>query len=388
MGLRRPNAASPDLKVPVHPSQTRVALDSLTSLRFIAAALVLAHHGAVFFMPGSPLQRVTNVGYVGVEFFFILSGFVLMWSFSPDLPVRTFYGRRIARIYPLYIVTTILAVPVLLLVGRSIGLWETITAVFGVQAWIPMTSFGEALNPVSWTISCELFFYAIFPFVARLVPRLRLRLTAAVILIVMVIVVILVITLTPIETAKALLYKGPWFRVGGFLLGVLLAQAMRAGYRPRFGLRLAFVVFVLSYAIAMFAGPIAVHLGIPNVRAWADLVMIPAVCMLITTAATSDLASTRTWLTAPQLVRLGQASFALYLTHYLIMMVVWHVVGDSLPPLQAVTVLVVTAVACIALSVPVFQRFERPLERSLRRRIGSPRQQTANPPAAGVVPSR
>ena len=69
-------------------------LDSLTGLRFFAAWLVLQHHFTNFGMiPG--LARFTGFGTTGVTFFFVLSGFVLTWSFVPsDTPGR-FYWRRV-----------------------------------------------------------------------------------------------------------------------------------------------------------------------------------------------------------------------------------------------------------------------------------------------------
>ena len=96
-------------------------LDSLTGLRFFAAEMVVIHHFSNFAtLPF--LWRYQGFGATGVTFFFVLSGFVLTWSFRPaDTPGR-FYWRRFARIWPLHAVTTLLALPVFYSMRDVLGL--------------------------------------------------------------------------------------------------------------------------------------------------------------------------------------------------------------------------------------------------------------------------
>ena len=80
--------------------------NSLTSLRFVAALLVFANHiGDAYAREGSALWQVLESGFVGVTFFFVLSGFVLTWTHSPADRPGQFFRRRIARIVPNYFVT-------------------------------------------------------------------------------------------------------------------------------------------------------------------------------------------------------------------------------------------------------------------------------------------
>ena len=83
----------------------RSRLDSLTGLRWWAAFGVFAYHMANL----APLrhQSLLNVGYTGVSFFFVLSGFVLTWSAKPSTGVRQFWWRRFARIWPAHFVALI-----------------------------------------------------------------------------------------------------------------------------------------------------------------------------------------------------------------------------------------------------------------------------------------
>src|SRR6185437_10791959 len=74
-------------------------LDTLTGMRFLAALpIVFLHVGSSFFGL-TPLRAAFGYGYVGVSFFFVLSGFVLTWS-TDRIPARRFWWLRFARIWP------------------------------------------------------------------------------------------------------------------------------------------------------------------------------------------------------------------------------------------------------------------------------------------------
>lgn len=354
-------------------------LHSLTSLRFFAAALVLVHHASMAFTPGGPVQRIANVGFVGVEFFFILSGFVLMWSYRP-MPLRYFYGRRVARIGPLHLLTALAAVPVLLLIGQAVEPLPSVLNVLLLQSWVPVEAFGASLNPVDWTLSCEAFFYLMFPFFARRIGGWNLRRAALVVVFGVLVTVALVGALLPLPVAQEILYKAPWFRIGGFLLGMMLAEAFRRGYRARVSMPVALAALVVSYGAATFAGTAARFVGLADVRAYADLVMVPAVLLLIAAAASSDLAGKAGVLHRPWLVWLGDASFALYIIHYLPLLVMSHFIG-VLPQPVGLALLVVFCAASVAASVIVYKRVEYPLEEKLRRRIGTAPVAGASTPA-------
>lgn len=137
-----------------------VDIKPLTSLRFFAAAgVVFAHYGYNY-----------NTGGLGVEFFFILSGFILSINYKSkfqtisSLGLRSYYISRIARIYPVHIVTFFISIP--LIIGTKVGysLTETISNILLVQAWYPAGSSLFSYNGVSWTLSCEIFFYFLLPF--------------------------------------------------------------------------------------------------------------------------------------------------------------------------------------------------------------------------------
>ena len=84
-------------------SNDQLYLEGLTSLRFFAALAVVIHHTRNAWANTVVTDYIGQVGWLGVSFFFILSGFVLMWSYKPSLSFRDFIIRRLIRIWPLHL---------------------------------------------------------------------------------------------------------------------------------------------------------------------------------------------------------------------------------------------------------------------------------------------
>ena len=128
-----------------------------------------------------------SILHQGVSIFFVLSGFILTYVY-PELPnaqaaVR-FLRARVARIWPGYVATTIIAV--LLYPAHIFGLdWITRVArslvnLAMLQSWWPAGPFFYSINGPSWSISTEFAFYCAFPFlIYRFRKRLPLTLLSA-----------------------------------------------------------------------------------------------------------------------------------------------------------------------------------------------------------------
>ncbi|MDG4896139.1 acyltransferase family protein [Mesorhizobium sp. WSM4976] len=97
------------------PSPAGSNLTQLTSLRFFAAVYVLAFHSVD--INGAPrlIANFVKNGYLGVSFFFLLSGFILTHSYVGRMPhwddVGRFAVARFARIYPVYLLALAVALP-------------------------------------------------------------------------------------------------------------------------------------------------------------------------------------------------------------------------------------------------------------------------------------
>ncbi|KPN91592.1 acyltransferase family protein [Pseudomonas nunensis] len=148
-------------------------LDALTSLRFFAAALIVAFHTGAILGIGD-ISKVIPASQA-VSFFFVLSGYILAYAY-PDLSkpgsVRKFYVARVARVWPLHIATIFIWIFLIYKLNPAPLLWEhgiyrTIATVFMVQSWVPIEIWATSINGVSWSISTEIFFYLLFPLIAK-----------------------------------------------------------------------------------------------------------------------------------------------------------------------------------------------------------------------------
>jgi peptidoglycan/LPS O-acetylase OafA/YrhL len=144
------------------------ALNSLTGLRFIAAAMiVLWHIAGQFGLPPVILGGWPLTG--GVSFFFILSGFILAHAHPKMIAGGapfSFYVSRIARIWPAHLACFLLLFALVQNVpenGTSGSASVVLANIFLVQAWAPEKSVFFSFNAVSWSLSAEMFFYALFP---------------------------------------------------------------------------------------------------------------------------------------------------------------------------------------------------------------------------------
>ena len=148
-------------------------IKSLTSLRFFAAFWVVMFHYWTNLAVGVTPVAVTK-GYLGVEAFFTLSGFILCHVYLQGFGQGKFrYGdflwNRLARVYPLHL-ATLLGVGLMALaaslvgitVGHNIVSWEALPAnILLLHAWglAPVSGWNHA----SWSISAEWFAYLTFP---------------------------------------------------------------------------------------------------------------------------------------------------------------------------------------------------------------------------------
>lgn len=163
----------------------RLYLNSLTIARGLAAWLVIAFHllDSVDWMPW-PIARVIKHGYLSVDFFFLLSGFVIWMTAHQEFVARgrkaiwPFWRRRFARIYPLYAVMlglTVLFVLLLEITGRDTSGYpwgELPLHISMTQNW----GFTEKLtwNHPAWSLSTEMAAYLLFPLLALCLPISRM----------------------------------------------------------------------------------------------------------------------------------------------------------------------------------------------------------------------
>jgi peptidoglycan/LPS O-acetylase OafA/YrhL len=158
------------------PLAPRSQLKALTTLRFFAALhVVLFHMWVTGELAVGPCwyQNFASIGYVGVNCFFVLSGFILVYTYTdPLLDAPRFWQARLARIYPAYALSLVLSAPFFFHAVRYLHIpfysWSShhlfsacILTVLLLQAWIPQGAL--SWNSVCWSLSVEAFFYLLFP---------------------------------------------------------------------------------------------------------------------------------------------------------------------------------------------------------------------------------
>ena len=165
----------------------RKEITSLTGLRGIAACWVVLYHSfAAGLKPNpGPFANLIVHGYLAVDIFFVLSGFVMAMSYGAMFSAgfnmtsfRVFLLRRLARIYPLYLVLTCFALAVLILIDHThfhpVELARSLAENLAlVDAW----GLGGSIDGPAWSISTELAAYLLFPWLAA-VLLFRSRLVA------------------------------------------------------------------------------------------------------------------------------------------------------------------------------------------------------------------
>ena len=316
-------------------------LDTLTALRFPAAAMIVACHAgetAVWFSPVWRLQ-------MGVTTFFVLSGFVLTWGCA-DMETSSFYGRRVARIVPLYLLAVTLGLAVDLLLGLRPSALVTFTTFTLTQAWIPhLNTMWPTIDSTTWSLSGEVFFYLAFPAIVAAVQRLHRPNRRAMLLGCMAFTTLYFLVLDRDSLLGGLVWS-PVMRLPEFVAGVLLCLEVKDGMRVRWWAAIAGVVVAIPAAVAA-----------PSPVAEAGVAMIPSV-LVVGACASNDLRSC--WRPPKALVELGTWSYALYLLHFPLMLLLRN---------RGWLAAVLISLVAIGLSGLVYARFELPMEQSLRRRL-------------------
>ncbi|WBB78684.1 acyltransferase [Micromonospora sp. WMMD882] len=372
----------------VPPSTGGSKLPSLTGLRFVAALLVFLYHTSQFMSPVPPHLPVTPFadpgwsqawakvlgagGFVGVSFFFVLSGFVLTWSTRPGDGAWSFLRRRLLKIYPMHVVTWAVAMVLFAAAFTPVSSWLPNLLLLHSFSSNPAVSI--SVNPPSWSLSCELLFYVLFPLL--IVPLRRIsdsRLWAAATAVVLGAVGVVLITLYVVPD----LPKGPfipdlsmqqfWFgyffppaRLFEFALGMVLARIVMAGRWPRFGMLPAAVLAVASYALALY---------VPTAFAFSLVTLVP-LGLLIAATAQADLTGRRTPFGGRTMRWLGDISFGFYMAQGIVLYHGRLLFGDSAQydtPVAIAVLLAFTAANLLA-GWLLFVAVERPVMRKWGRR--------------------
>jgi peptidoglycan/LPS O-acetylase OafA/YrhL len=145
-------------------------LPALTGIRTLLAFNIVLFHFTPPYL--GPIRPVVEHGFVFVNVFFLISGFILSYNYfdrGASLVKRDFWMARFSRLYPVYLLVLLISFPMLELEwhARSIAeFWQGVVLTpLLLQGWSP--SLATFWNTVAWTLSCEMAFYAIFPWLIQ-----------------------------------------------------------------------------------------------------------------------------------------------------------------------------------------------------------------------------
>jgi peptidoglycan/LPS O-acetylase OafA/YrhL len=245
--------------------------------------------------------------------------------------------------------------------GAPGGVFRDLFPVTLLQAWSSDPYTYYAGNSVSWSLSVEVFFYALFPFVVRPLLRLGRSGLLRVLVLAVALAIAVPLLLRPAQQDSGLafwaIYINPGYRLLEFGAGIALAGLLRRGFRVRIPVAIAMVVAVEAYLAANY---------VPVYASRVAVTIIPF-CLLIFVCAQADASGGWTGLRRPVLVRLGQWSFAFYLVHQLLLRVIEGHVPARLGGRAGELAFVLGAyAAATAAAYLLFRLVEVPWERRVR----------------------
>ncbi|MFJ9542863.1 acyltransferase family protein [Streptomyces sp. NPDC101225] len=352
------------------------ALPSLTGLRWVAALLVFGLHVNNFrYFDGTGGRVVTwafGAGATGVSFFFVLSGFVLTWSARPGDGAPAFWRRRVARILPVHLVTAAIALLMACTLEHQSmpSVRQGLANVLLVHSW--WRPWWQTLDPVSWSLACEAFFYALFPLLALGLRRVGAR-GAAVATGLSLLAVLAVAWVNAQHWLSQPIDSLPLARLPEFVLGIAVARLVLLDRWRGPGLEASLALAVIGYFL------------VPQVTTdyRATTCTVLGFALLIPAAAVADLRGLPSLWRGRRMVRLGELSFAFYMVHLLVLRAGTNVVGVK-PRFGLTQGLAVTAAAfavSLGLSWLLHVTVEGPARRLLLRgrRFGRARPPVGQP---------
>jgi peptidoglycan/LPS O-acetylase OafA/YrhL len=370
-------------------------LPALTGLRFFAAfEVVVFHLGRWESWPlPRPIRALAGAGFLAVTLFFVLSGFILTYTYlAPESKKASgleLYLLRLARIYPVYLLGLVIAMPIFLgasfLGGatKELVAAQSAVALFMAQAYVPQWAI--VWNPPAWSISVEMFFYIVFPLLAPRLMSCSKRSAMWIAASAWLIAVLLPIAYTiaaPQETPehhpwRSVIDYFPLARLPDFVVGIVAGRFYLESRTSRPPLK-ALLALGIGFPVVVVASGV-----VPELIMHGSL-LAPCFAILIYALAFGEGRIARV-LSMPPQVLLGEASYALYILHVPIMFWIFFV-GEKVVHrklLEDPVVIVATMLGTVLVSVGVFRWIESPLRRRLRALI----QRTLTPPSGASKPS-
>lgn len=345
-------------------------LEQLTFTRFIAAmAIVVFHFGSGAYPFNIPeLQFIVHQAHLGVSYFFILSGFIMVVAYGSYKKIDTavFLKNRLARIYPLLLLSVVLLFLHTYFFDPAFRFGIIKDAVLNLsllQAWIPSKAL--LFNGPAWSLSVEFFFYLVFPFLYNLLfSRKKLWINAMAIVLFWIIfqTVFFYLVNSPFNEGypspnHALLFYTPFMHLSAFLagnLGGLFFIKKLSGKTRNYDIAVLLCVAVLLLLLKYPTG-MNYHNGLMA------FVVIPFILFM----ALNNGLITRLF-NIPVLVFLGEISFGIYILQVPIFRLTQSVVMQLNITHEPQLLFYISSVVLIVFSALSYLFFETPLRNRIK----------------------
>lgn len=354
-------------------------LNGLTGLRFLAAFYVFIYHSYLrtpfTFLP-TPVPTIIIMGAIGVNLFFVLSGFILTYAHlkdfpEPTLPTPQYYGKfllkRVARIYPAYLVGLAASLGVSIFLQdfpRPFPLIVALDATM-LQSYFPslaMLWYGGA----AWSVSTEFFFYLLFPFMLPLLLRLpgKAWLPLLVLTVVASSLPGLFSATHPGVLSFQETYAFPPCRLPEFVCGVLLGLLIiRRNFRvPEWS------VLLLLLGTALYLAKFGVYLGLTGYTGH-NFIVVPAIMAVIALTIRYEQTRFFRWVGSGIMQYLGRISYSFYIMQIPLMILLDGLLRQGLIHKQDTWVALPILVLNMLLAAGLYEAVEKPAHRFLLARL-------------------
>ena len=344
---------------PSLPETSLTMLYNLQYLKFIAASLVIVHYIFHFqhsFGIGPPQFEI---GAAGVDLFFVISGFIMVFiTEKREQAPLEFFRHRLERVAPPYWLVTIFIAITLLLAPQEFSASQFsfrhfLASLLFLPYPSPGTGYALPIYIPGWTLNYEFFFYTIF----AVVISINFRLRAAIASLILASIVIFGSFLGDSSFYLGF-YKDPILLE--FTYGMLIAWLVNRGFAKQFSAPQGFVLLgVAGFVVAALYGR---GEGSPErFLVWGA----PAALIVVGNVLLELKGKTRS---IKMLVLLGDSSYAIYVTHYIVLQVVFKVYMSAWPHMPLHYTLVPSFVVCILFGVGFHIAIEQPIMSFLARR--------------------
>lgn len=358
---------------------TNSTIYSIQVLRAVAALLVVADHTLIHIFTVYDLPQIYHVmawklGGIGVTTFFVISGFVMALTNDANFgrreePLR-FILNRIIRIMPLYwLMSAIAAALFIVTASKQISISYLLMSLFFI---VPLdTANHTIMQPVlgpGWTLSYEMFFYAVFALFLMLPKRAALT-GFTTVMVALVIWGMSTLSSTEINdpTSRFAFYANPLLLlfVGGVLLGALYKKYESVFQNTNINISWMYGAVALTLFISIAT----------DKNSW-PLILQPLVFILpLICVAIALLCRFQPVTRSGRLgVLLGEASYSIYLSHILVLAIMRKIVPVA--PLFGIVYFIVVFTAAAVTGTGIYKFIEVPLTKYARKFIKLKRRQT------------